>query len=229
LSVAGRFGRIAATLAALATLATPARAQKRETQAWTALFVTVKAPSESRTSGFSGWFDLHGRRGASATTVLVRPGLGYRLSDAVSLWAGYAYVGAYADGPPNVYEHRAWQQALVGGSVGQLTLQLRPRVEQRFRGGEDPALRARLFARANVALWPKGPLAIATWDEVFVQLHTTSWGAPGGFDQNRLFLGLGFTQGALRLEAGYLSAIVRRADDSLLHQQNLALSGFLTF
>ncbi len=232
--MARRLGRLgaAASLAAVVATSTSARAQQRETQAWTALFATVKAPSEAPASGARGpsaWIDLQARRGASATIVLARPGVGYRLSDLVSLWAGYAYAGTYADGPANVYEHRAWQQALVSGSVGQLTLQLRPRLEQRFRDGEDPALRARLFGRANVALWPRGPLAIATWDEVFVQLHTTSWKAPGGFDQNRLFLGLGFTQGALRLEAGALAVTVRRADGSLLHQQNAALMAFLAF
>lgn len=217
-------------LALLSVVPSRAFAQKRETQAWSALFVTVKDPSpEAAKTGFSGWFDLHARRGPSSTTTIIRPGVGYRLSKLTSLWAGYAYVGTYADGKPNTYEHRAWQQAIFAGNIGPLSLQLRPRLEERFRAGEDPAFRARLFGRANIALWNEGPLSIATWDEVFVQLHTTSWKAPGGFDQNRLFLGLGFTQGAMRLEAGYLTVVVRRADESLLHQQNVALMGFLAF
>jgi hypothetical protein len=211
-------------------LAPAARAQKRETQAWSALFFTVRDPSNPKAKeGFSGWLDLQARRGPDGTNALIRPGLGYRASPNLSYWAGYAFIGTYNDGKPNVYEHRAWQQMTYASSVGPLSLQVRGRVEERFRANESAALRVRLFGRANVALWNESPLAVATWNEVFVQLHETTWGAPGGFDQNRLFLGLGYTAGAMRLEGGYLTVVQRRKDESLLHQQNVGLMGYFAF
>jgi hypothetical protein len=193
-------------------LAPAARAQKRETQAWSALFFTVRDPSNPKAKeGFSGWLDLQARRGPDGTNALIRPGLGYRASPNLSYWAGYAFIGTYNDGKPNVYEHRAWQQMTYASSVGPLSLQVRGRVEERFRANESAALRVRLFGRANVALWNESPLA------------------PGGFDQNRLFLGLGYTAGAMRLEGGYLTVVQRRKDESLLHQQNVGLMGYFAF
>ena len=208
------------------------RAQARETQLWTGAFLVGKDPrTATKDQGLSLWVDMQTRRGEEGTTWIARPALGYRLSPRWSVWAGYAWVGTFvdADDRPDVIEQRAWQQGLYTDKIGQLTYQLRPRLEERFRHGEDAALRARMLARANVAFWPDGPLALAAWDEVFVAFAKTSWGAPGGFDQNRLFLGLGYTQGIMRIEIGYIGTTVRRADDSLLHQHNPSLFGFFTF
>lgn len=212
-----------------------AAAQTRETQLWTAILVTAAAPTPGQDKpsarGLSLWFDLHDRRGEQANTWIVRPGLGYRLSKQTSLWGGYAWIGAYPDSPAQstVVEHRAWQQVIHQTALGPLTFQLRGRVEQRFREREDVALRLRALGRINATLWPRGPLAVALWDEAFVALGDTSWGSPGGFDQNRLFLGLAYSAGALRLEAGYTAITIRRADDSLLHQRSPTLWAFFNF
>ncbi len=223
---------VASALLALAVVLSTARsyAAARESQLWTGLFLTAKDPRDAA-SPWSVWLDAQARRGPSGTTALLRPALGYRFSPGFSLWAGYAWVGSFADSDEtsDVVEHRAWQQALFAGSEGQLTYQFRPRLEQRFRDDETPALRARMLARANVALWPGAPLAVASWDEVFVAVGDTSWGAPSGLDQNRLFLGLAYTQGAVRIEAGYVGTTVRRKDDSLLHQHNPTLWLFFTY
>ena len=228
-----RVACIAAVLAALGvTVPAVAKAQARESQLWTGLFLTANDPTtKNESTGLSAWLDVQARRAPAGTTALFRPALGYRLSSRVSVWAGYAWVGAYADAADakDVIEHRAWQQVTVAGAVGQMTYQLRPRLEQRFRTGESTAVRARLLARANVAFWYGSPLGLASWDEAFFALGDTSWGAPGGFDQNRLFLGLGYTQGAMRIEVGYIGTTVRRADESLLHQHNPTIWAFFAY
>lgn len=226
--------KASSALLVLAALVVPsvARAQAREQQLWTGAFATIKDPRTAKEkTGLSLWLDFQVRRGAENATWLGRPALGYRLSPAWSVWAGYAWIGTFADAPgqDDVFEQRSWQQGLYSDKIGQLSYQVRPRFEQRFRRGEDIALRARLMARANVALWPDAPLATAAWDEVFVALGDTSWGAPGGFDQNRIFLGLAYTAGIMRVELGYVGTTIRRADDSLLHQHNPSLFAFFNY
>lgn len=202
---------------------------KRESQLWAGAFVTAKV-GDAR-SGPALWLDLHARRGPDSFTGIVRPGLGWRFSPSVALWGGYAWVPTFqdSDAVPDVHEHRIWQQLIYQGNVGPLSMQLRPRLEQRFREGEDVAVRFRIFGRLNARLWHGGPLAIATWVETFLQLGETSWGAPGGFDQNRLFLGLGYTRGDVRVEPGYLNVTTRQADGSVRVQHNLAMMVFWAF
>jgi hypothetical protein len=52
-------------------------------------------------------------------------------------------------------------------------------------------------------------LSIVGWNEIFLNLNDTDWGAQSGFDQNRLFAGpgYGFTP-MLRVQAGYLNRYV---------------------
>jgi hypothetical protein len=223
-----RLGTLALAVAWLVHTERTARADPRETAVWSALLLTAKASSDR--TGPSLWLDAHARRGPETTTAIVRPGLGYRLSPTTSLWGGYAYIGAFADGDgDDVTEHRAWQQILHQDTLGPLLFQFRGRVEQRFRPDESPALRLRALARANVALWRGGPLAFASWNETFVAVGRTSWGSPAGFDQNRLFLGLALAAGQVRVEAGYTGISVRRADDSLLHQHAPTLWVFFAY
>jgi hypothetical protein len=224
---------LAAALVALALPTTEAAAQTTtESQMWASSTVTAKlGGAVAADHGLSAWLDLHARRGPDGFLGILRPAIGYRFSPAWSIWGGYAWVPFYddEDASKDVSEHRAWQQAIGQARHDQLLLQFRPRFEQRFRDGEDVAFRLRLFGRANVDLWKEAPLAVAAWDETFVQLGETSWKAPGGFDQNRLFLGLAYTAGEVRIEPGYLNVTVRRADDSLRIEHNFALNAFFGF
>lgn len=224
------FSRHTAVILALTAAASNVEAaDTRESQVWTGLFLTAAAPPDTDT-GLAVWTDLQVRRGPPGTTVLVRPGLGYRVEPGLALWGGYAYVGQLPEGQADaVHEHRSWQQLLYAPRWGPMSFQLRPRFEQRFRGDEDVAWRARMFARMNVQLWHDAPIAMAAWDEVFVALHDTSWGAPGGYDQNRLFLGPAYAAGPLRIELGYLSVVIRNADESLQVQHNVAAMSFVSF
>jgi hypothetical protein len=227
---ASRRAALATVVAASLALAprAAAAANTSESQLWAGLFLTAKLGSAA--SGPSLWLDLHARRGGEAFVGILRPAVGWRVSRTLSAWTGYAWVPTFSDEAPSVHEHRAWQQLLWQDRAGPLLVQLRPRLEQRFREAEDAALRLRAFARLNVSLGrPDGPLAIATWDELFLQLGDTSWRAPGGFDQNRLFLGFAWSRGDVRVEPGYLNVAVRRADGSMRVQHDVALMVFWSF
>jgi hypothetical protein len=209
----------------------PVRGETRtETQYWTAAFLTARITGETPAEpGMSGWFDVHGRFGEDRSVAIVRPGLGYRFSGFVSGWVGYAWVPTWVDEAPTIHEHRIWQQAILQGTEGILRYQIRPRVEQRLREGQDDVgLRFRLFVRANFRLMDQVPLDVATWDELFFGLNETTWGQVGGFDQNRVFLGLSYTFGAIRTEAGYLNVAIHRLGGSWLIQHNPMISLSIT-
>lgn len=202
--------------AALLSAAAPARAETAyDMQVWTAAFVTAKLTGREpgATSGVSAWLDLHARRTGGGVIGIVRPALGYRFSKDVSAWAGYGAIGLFDDAPESrAQEHRAWQQGLFNFPLGALFVQLRPRLEERFREGQpEVAFRARLLARVNVTFGPDNPFFLATWTEPFFHLNDVMWGPRGGFDQNRLFLGLGIKGPAgTRVEVGYLNVTVSR-------------------
>lgn len=214
--------------------AAPARADTAyDMQVWGAAFFTAKLTGREpgATSGLSAWLDLHARRGGGGVTSLTRPALGYRFSKEVTVWAGYGHIGLFDDAPEKrTQEHRIWQQGLFTIPLGALTLQLRPRLEERFREAQpEVAFRARLFTRANVAFRPDVPILVATWNEAFIHLNDVAWGPRGGFDQNRLFLGIGVKGPATsRVEVGYLNVTVS-SPTALTIAHNMSFNLFADF
>lgn len=188
-----------------------------EFQIWGALLSTAHtSPSTPR---FSLWLDVHARRGESGTVHIFRPGAGVVVNDFLSLWAGYAWVPVFTDGGPRRDEHRFWQQIILSPSVASFSFQSRTRFEQRLNeGGDDVGFRIRQFVRANWQPRESVPLGLAVWDELFLGLNEPDWGAPSGFDQNRLFIGP-FLKAApwARLEIGYLFVYLDRTPNVAAH------------
>ncbi|MEZ4298741.1 MAG: DUF2490 domain-containing protein [Polyangiaceae bacterium] len=200
-------------------------------QVWGAAFFTAKLTGrEPGATGLSAWLDLHARRGGAGVVSIIRPALGYRFTGWFSAWAGYGSIGVFDDNPDTrAQEHRVFEQALFDGSLGPITLQLRPRLEQRFRDGQsDIAHRLRLFGRANVG-FGASPVLLATWNETFIALNDAAWGPRTGFDQNRLFLGIGVKgPPGFRVETGYLNVTSRRPV-GLGIAHNIAVNLFASF
>ncbi|MFW6050826.1 MAG: DUF2490 domain-containing protein [Myxococcota bacterium] len=221
--------RIAAVSVVTWAVATPATAQtERDFQVWNALLATADLPGPSSATP-SLWLDVHARRGDAGTVHILRPGVGVRLAPFLSLWAGYGWVPVFTDGGPTAHEHRAWQQVILQHRTDdRLAMQSRTRFEQRFHdGGDDVGLRVRQFVRMGWQPSADIPVGVVGWDELFLGLHDTDWGALGGFDQNRLFLGafMPITTG-VRVEVGYLNVYVRRTGADLL-AHNLAINLFV--
>ncbi len=214
--------------AALALLA-PAAAQEVESdfQSWNAIAVAGPVKEDSR---FLLWFDGHARFNNDASDLgvsIIRPALGWRMNDAVDLWAGYARVVSRDDGRPDIKEDRFWQQAtyalpdVFGGSLGG-----RSRLEQRFRGTGETGWRFRQFVR-----WAKpigsSAFSAVVWDELFVNLNEAEGVQRGGFDQNRLFVGGAWrVSDSARFEAGYLNNILDTPFDDEQVNHNLSLTLF---
>jgi hypothetical protein len=143
--------------------------------------------------------------------TIARPAIGYDLSNRLTVWAGSAWIETEGSAGTRS-EHRPWQQLtwFPEAGVGGFSLQLRPRLEQRMlQGSEKTGWRFRQFVRGT------SPLGGSVWslilqDEIFFNLNDTDYGARGGFDQNRAFVGVGYQATRIaRLEAGYLNMFMR--------------------
>lgn len=189
-------------------------------QVWGAAF--LQADLSKTVPRLHLWLDLQPRYGGTGAVTLVRPGLGLQLAEGLILHAGYAWVARWPEQAPSVHEHRLWEQLFFTRRFEETwDLLLRARLEQRFvTSGDDVGLRFRFMARGAWWLERDGPLALVLWDELFLGLGATDWGASSGFDQNRLFLGLAIRGLArTRFELGYLNLYLRRpgAEDRVDH------------
>lgn len=179
------------------------------------------------------WMDVQGRwrnDGESLDAVLVRPGLGYALTERITLFAGYAWVENDPRRRKPFSEHRIWQQLTWNVPAERFALQSRTRLEQRFID-EETGWRLREFVKLTVPLRSDRRLFLSAYDELFFDLDETDWGQRPGFRQNRAFLGLGWVLDEARqvsLEAGYLNVwLDPRGQDRLNHI--LSLNVFLNF
>lgn len=171
------------------------------------------------------WFDGHSRFLDDAdgfNQSIVRPGLGISISERAALWAGYGWIRTSPLSGPDFDEHRIWQQWTWSASHDPFAFALRSRLEQRFiETGDDTGWRFRQLVRAQYT-FPCNPCRTAVvWDELFIHLNDTDWGAHDGVNQNRLFVGLGIKrdlQGRRRTEIGYLNQTINVAGkDNRMH------------
>lgn len=208
--------KLTAALVACAVTASGAAAQTRHDHGlWLAAFGNGKFPERPDDSPVRWWLDAQLRLRDDTdgfNQSLIRPGLGYAVDDRNALWAGYAWVRTARLPGDEFDEHRTWQQWTYAPTAGDWSFLHRGRFEQRLvETGSDVGLRWRQFARAERRLDARWSLV--GWDEAFVHLNDTDWGARAGFDQNRAFVGFGFRRGPdarARIEIGYLNQFIYR-------------------
>jgi hypothetical protein len=203
----------------------PSAAQDHSFELWTAAFLDARIPGTSDDLGV--WTDLHVRRGAGATQLIVRPAVFYRLLDPLTVWAGYAWTPLFRDGASHRQEHRAWQQVQLAGELDSgLGGSLRTRFEQRFvTGSGDVGWRLRQLVRGQYRV--SEHLMLVLWHELFVGLGATDWGMPRGLDLSRWFAGPAYVfRRGLRIETGYLGQLARREPRNVvLHALSVNLYG----
>lgn len=192
-----------------------ARSTPHRTQTWFALL------NQTRLTPRSGiWVDLHYRMNEDllAVTTITRLAYTYFFRNQLGFSAGYGYVRHLSqnDVIPDVPEHRPWQQVQWNKKNARYNLSQYIRAEERFRekyeGSEligDYSFNWRF--RYNIA-WsihlkgrgpgPKIPFLIVS-DGLDINAGKSTKGHH--FDQNRLFLGIGypFTQ-KFNASLGYL-------------------------
>ncbi len=204
-------------------------------------------PNNPDLKKFRWWMEGQGRFGDDSSRFsqsLVRPGLGYAITDKVAVWAGYAWaptcqplnrVGCFD-------EHRIWQQITWSDNFSFGRLSTRSRFEERFfnhqapiQGDDDVAYRFRQLVKLAVPMPAVDPnLSFIVQSELFIAMNTVD--NPGfisrGYDQNRAFVGLGYKvhQNAT-VELGYMNQFINRPHsarpDQMMH--NFVANLFLNF
>ncbi len=177
---------------------------------WFNLNAQGKLPAE----GWNWYAEIQPRwrdEGAHLDSVLLRPALFYKLSAKSSIWLGYANVTNHPAGRSASEENRLWQQYTYNFDPFQtFTLQNRTRFEERrLEAGDDTGYRLRQMMRVSKPLASNPAVALVVWDEFFINLNDTDWGAHAGTDQNRLFLGASWAANpTVKLEMGYINQYV---------------------
>ncbi|WP_437921133.1 DUF2490 domain-containing protein [Sphingobacterium sp. LRF_L2] len=139
--------------------------------------------------------------------TLMRLGLQYQASSAVSLTLGYGYIYTEAEGTPNLpfSENRIYQEASIRQNWNIVRIRHRFRTEERFlkdtfRGRGRYCLFIDVPINGNQM--NKGSLYTAFYNEVFLNVfaeNTTT------FDRNRLYGGFGYKlYDNLGLQLGYM-------------------------
>jgi hypothetical protein len=214
-------------LLALAGATGPGALAQKTNSAWVAAFNSFTINKK-----FSIHFDAQLRSGdqySQMQTLLLRPGLNYKVSDRLTATAGYAFISnrRVIDGISGYApEHRTWQQLLYTHPVFHAGMSHRFRLEQRFisktyaeddkleNDGNVYANRFRYFLRTVIPFQGRKPfdkgLFGAIQNEVFLNIGNNSAVNGRSFDQNRAYLALGYRLNRkLDLETGYMNQYVQ--------------------
>lgn len=155
---------------------------------------------------------------------MARAALGYSLSDRATIWLGYTFLPTQLQGRPYIAQQDLWPafRYILPTEYG--TFMFRTMFETNFIRGDDPRFRPRQMIRFMYPLELEPRLSLVAWDEFFVRINSARWGGQAGFDQNRVFLGLGwtFTPG-VRAELGYLNQYVENATQTNETDTNLIM------
>jgi len=171
--------------------------------------------------------------GQELNQMLVRPGIGYALTDRSTVFVGYAHVTNYPPIGGLVQENRIWQQYQWSGPTPLGAFTTRSRLEERWQdNGSDTGLRFRELLKFN---WPFSFHPAASFvlaDEMFVNLVEANWGIPTakqGFDQNRGFAGIGYRfTPIILMELGYMNQYINTTTKDRLNNI-LSINLYLDF
>ena len=204
-------------------------------------------PNNPDLKKFRWWMEGQGRFGNDAsqfTQSLIRPGLGYAITDKIVVWAGYAWAPTAEPlsiaHPYN--EHRLWEQVTWADNFSFGRLSTRSRFEQRFfdhnapiAGNDDVNHRFRQLVKLAVPMPSIDPnLSFIVQSELFINMTNANNPAfiSQGYDQNRAFVGLGYKVNQYAtVELGYMNQFINRPHsvrpDQMMH--NLVANLFLNF
>ena len=209
----------------------PAGAQS-QFSGWLASFATIKSGKKTSIHADVQWRSSDQVK--HMQTLLIRSGLNFHLNKQWTISAGYAFtynrrevndISGYAP------EHRIWEQLQFGHRFNTFSLSHRLRLEQRFIGQsvvQDNELKTDSYAYINriryfikttrpfrrQANFTRGMFALLQ-EEIFLNFGNTDNANGKTFDQNRLFLALGYRlKGSLDLEAGYMNQYSSGRGDS---------------
>lgn len=212
---------------------------------WLASFNTIKTGKKTSIHADVQWRSSDEWK--HTQTLLLRSGLNIHLNKHFTVTGGFAYIqnrrtvnniSGYAP------EHRVWEQLLYNHKFKTISVSHRIRLEQRFMAktlitnnelkndGSVYANRLRYFIRNVLPLqqqksFSRGLFA-ALQNEVFVNMGNKTNVNGKFFDQNRLYLALGYRLSpSFDLETGYLNQYINGRKSSFTNNHVWQLAGYL--
>lgn len=179
-------------------------------------------------------------------TLLLRSGLNYKTGSKSTVTAGYAYIsnrrmisGISGYAP----EHRLWEQLIIAQKIKRISIAHRFRLEQRFisksqvinnelvNEGSVYANRIRYFIRNTVPLTQDKNFSsgffTALQNEVFINFGNRSAVNGKYFDQNRLYLALGYkVNSELSFDFGYMNQYVNGKNGNFTNNHIIQLAAY---
>lgn len=211
---------------ALLTAALPSCASAdTDHQIWLPFLVNVRFASGWRLFG-----ELQPRIGENdsrLTQFESRLAVGKQLTKDFSLWLGYGWTPSFR--PHFNSEDLYYAQALWEERPGAWSFSNRTRLELRqIAGTFGTSVRLRDQIRGSVPFRPKSPWSAVASNELFFVFNDTPKGPQNGFDQDRLFAGLGYQLSKeTRMEFGYQAVFIERP--RIRRLDVLQVSLYLTF
>ena len=221
--------RLCLAIASLSFITKQSVAQDHVFNSWFAWFNNVKFSDKWGMNN-----DIQFRAGtdwSSNSSLLIRPGINYYVSERHSVALGYAVALAtheLASDARRLTEHRLWQQYIIGGTLLGVPIQNRFRLEQRFlkRPGETAfAQRARYFIRSVIPVrspsdqpFRRGMFA-SLQNELFFNVHNQNASNGRWLDQNRAYASVGFRLSEkYDVETGYMNQyLVKQGTNTTTH------------
>ena len=210
--------------------AKPARAASpvTDTQEW--LLVQISGPVSGRIVAAT---EITVRAGDATRGVYqVEPliGVGYKVSKAVTLIAGYGSILNRAIGGNDSEESRFYQQAFLKfGRIAGGSMLVRLRLEERdLSSGTITGYRARAMFRYFHPVHHGSKTSFVLAHESLINLNSTDWGVASGYGETRNFIGLRRKVAQhFDVEAGYLNQYQLRPNAA--DRMNHALFATLAF
>jgi len=177
---------------------------------WFSVYTQGKLPAEN----FYWSMDTHPRwrdEGQHFDQLILRPSVFYKFNPKASVWLGYDTIISHPPSQSSQRENRLWQQFQYQfDEVANVTFISRTRLEQRRREDfQDVGHRLRQMVRATTPSGVHPSLSWVAFNELFINLNQTEWGARRGIDQNRLFVGANWKFSDFsNVETGYLHQFI---------------------
>jgi hypothetical protein len=200
---------------------------------WTVFTATDAFQTDEGASRWRYWLDAQARYfdlGSGVNQYLVRPAIGYKPGDNMSVWLGYAHFRSRGRSGNVVDEDRLYQQlSWTTGHWRGGTFSMRARLLQRnVSASDDTGLTLRFLTRYVRPIGTDGSKSLILGIEPFFDLRDTDWTGEAGIAQNRTYLGINWRiSPKLSIDTGYMNQYVW-VDDGQNLSNHLGVINFRT-
>jgi hypothetical protein len=204
--------------------ALPAHALRHDLQLWTGFY--FQGPTDSATNLYVEVQPRFGSNVGRLSTILVRSALVYHVNAHSTLWAGHGWTPSFDHGFKD--EQRLWQQYQYTDNWRGHSWAVRFRLEERFIQALSLAWRLRVMGRFSHPI--SGPdFEALVWDELFWNINSVASGPSGGFDRNRVFVGVNWEyHPKMSLELGYMNQIAATVPEGAM-AHNITVYSWVRF